>query len=90
MTPLGIAFLNALEYRDSVRSNRVMMNIRSESLFWNEGFCRRVDYERKKTRVLLCGTLGVGKSTIINLVLKKTAVRLALQDHAASLLTKVH
>lgn len=89
MTPLGIAFFNPLESRNAIRGNRVEMDIRSDSLFWKDGYCRRVDYERSKTRVLLCGTLGVGKSSIINLVLKETAVCLALGNHAAYSLTKV-
>ena len=90
MTPLGIAFLNALKFREQIRGDRAEMDIRSDSLFWNTDFRRRIDYERSKTRILVCGSLGIGKSTTINLILERTAVRMALQDYTASSLAKVH
>ena len=90
MTPLGIAFLNGLEFREQVRGDRAEMDVRSDSLFWNTDYRRRVDCERSKTRVLVCGSLGIGKSTIINLILERTAVCIASQDYAASSLAKVH
>lgn len=90
MTPLGIAFLNRLKFREQIRGNRAEMDIRSDSLFWNTDYCRRVDCERSKTRILVCGSLGIGKSTLINLTLGMTVVRIASQDYAASSLAKVH
>lgn len=90
MTPLGIAVLNELKYSKHIRRDRMQMEVRSDSLPWNDGFRRRVDYERRKTRVLLCGTIGIGKSSIINFILEETAVRLALQGHATSSLMRMH
>ena len=77
MTPLGIAFLNRLKFREQIRGNRAEIDIRSDSLFWNTDYSRRVDCERSKTRILVCGSLGIGKSTLINLILGITVVRIA-------------
>ena len=90
MTPLGIAFINTLKYKGHIRGKRAEMDVRSDSLFWNHGFSRRINHERSKTRVLLCGGLGIGKSSIINVILEQSAVCSSPQDLLASSLIKIY
>lgn len=74
MTPLGIVFINMLSCRSMIRKKKMEIDQESKTLFWNEGYSRRVNTERSKTRVLVCGTLGIGKSSIINLILESALV----------------
>lgn len=66
--------LSPLSFSRELRQSRRDVDVRSEFLFWNQHHTRVVETQRSRTRVLICGPSGVGKSSLVNTVLKNEVV----------------
>ncbi|KAK6358036.1 hypothetical protein TWF730_007390 [Orbilia blumenaviensis] len=72
---LGTDSINTLKGRRRIRDYRENFDISWGGFFWNQDFRQKIDFTHQKLRVLVCGSHGHAKSTIINVVSKENIAK---------------
>ncbi|KAK6345914.1 hypothetical protein TWF730_010257 [Orbilia blumenaviensis] len=75
-TPLGLDYISSLkDGGHCIRDYSVNLGVPWNELFWNKPFYAEADLTLVNPRVLVCGSHGSSKSTIINVVADETIAK---------------